>query len=78
MLLWVDQSTLATSSVIFEAIFSDHKKSACSAGDLGSIPVLGRSPAGGHSNPLQYSFLKNLVDRGAWWTTVHRVTKILT
>ena len=59
MLLWVDQSTLATSSVIFEAIFSDHKKSACSAGDLGSIPVLGRSPAGGHSNPLQYSFLKN-------------------
>ena len=56
MLLWVDQSTLATSSVIFEAIFSDHKKSACSAGDLGSIPGSGRSP---REDPLQYSFLKN-------------------
>ena len=73
MLLWVDQSTLATSCVIFEAIVSDHKKSTCSVGDLGSIPVLGRSPAGGHSNPLQYSFLKNphgqrsLVDYSPWY-----------
>ena len=40
-------------------------------GDLGSIPGLGRSPGGGHGNPLQYSCLENPIDRGAWWATVH-------
>ena len=43
------------------------KESASKAGDLGSIPGLGRSPGGGHGNPLQYSFLENPMDRGAWW-----------
>ena len=43
--------------------------------DAGSIPRLGRSSGGGHGNPLQYSFLENPMDRGAWWATVHRVTK---
>ena len=38
---------------------SDGKESACSAGDLGSIPGLGRSPGRGHGNPLQYSCLEN-------------------
>ena len=38
---------------------SDGKESACSAGDLGSIPGLRRSPGGGHGNPLQYSCLEN-------------------
>ena len=38
---------------------SDSKESACNAGDLGSIPGLGRSPGGGHGNPLQYSCLEN-------------------
>ena len=38
---------------------SDHKESTCNAGDLGSIPGLGRSPGEGHGNPLQYSCLKN-------------------
>ena len=38
---------------------SDGKESACNAGDLGSIPGLGRSPRGGHGNPLQYSCLEN-------------------
>ena len=38
---------------------SDGKESACNAGDLGSIPGLGRSPGGGHGNPLQYSGLEN-------------------
>ena len=38
---------------------SDGKKSACNAGDLGSVPGLGRSPGGGHGNPLQYSCLEN-------------------
>ena len=46
--------------------------------DVGSVPGLGRSPGGRHSNPLQYSFLGNPMDRGAWWATVHRVTKICT
>ena len=39
--------------------------------DVGSIQELGRSPGGGHSNPLQYSCLWNPVDRGAWWATAH-------
>ena len=45
------------------------------SGDAGLIPGLGRSPEGGHGNPLQYSCLGNPMDRGAWWTTVHGVTK---
>ena len=51
------------------------KESACSAGDLGSIPGLGRSPGEGNGNPLQYPCLENLMDRGAWWTAVHGVSK---
>ena len=43
--------------------------------DLASVPGSGRSPGGGHSNPLHYSCLENPMDRGAWWVTVHRVTK---
>ena len=43
--------------------------------DAGSIPGSGRSPGGGHGNPLQYSCLENLMDRGAWWVAVHRVAK---
>ena len=41
----------------------------------GSIPGLGRSPGGGHGNPLQYSYLKNSVDRGAWQAMVPRIAK---
>ena len=45
------------------------------AGDAGLIPGLGRSPAEGNGNPLQYSSLGNSMDRGgAWWATVHGVT----
>ena len=54
---------------------SDSKESACSAGDLGLIPGLGRSPGVGNGNPLQYSCLENSMDRGAWWATVHGVEK---
>ena len=43
--------------------------------DSGSVPGLGRGPGRGHGNPLQYSRLENPMDRGAWWATVHRVTK---
>ena len=49
--------------------------SACSAGDLGLIPGLGRSPGEGNGNPLQYSCLENPMDRKAWWATVHGVAK---
>ena len=45
------------------------------AGDARLIPGLGRSPGGGNGNPLQYSCLKNPMDRGAWRATVHGVTK---
>ena len=41
--------------------------------DPGSIPGMGRSPGGGHGNPLQYSCLENPMDRGAWWATVHGI-----
>ena len=43
--------------------------------DVGSIPGSGRSPGGGHGNPLQYSCLENPMDRGAWWATVHGVAE---
>ena len=49
------------------------KASACKAGDLGSIPGLGRFPGEGNGNPLQYSCLENPMDGGAWWATVHGV-----
>ena len=55
---------------------SDGKESACNAGDLGLIPGSGRSPGGGHDNPLQYSYLENRMDRGAWRATVHGVAKV--
>ena len=54
---------------------SEVKVSACNSGDLGSIPGSGRSPGKGNDNPLQYSCLENPVEGGAWWATVHRVTK---
>ena len=58
---------------------SDSKESACnsacSMGDLGSIPGLGRSLGGGHGNPLQYSCLENPMETGAWRATVRGVAK---
>ena len=42
---------------------------------MGSIPGSGRSPGGGHGNPLQYSCLENPMDKGAWWAIVHRLAK---
>ena len=43
--------------------------------DVGLIPESRRSPRGGNGSPLQYSGLENPMDRGAWWATVHAVTK---
>ena len=56
---------------------SEVKAFACNAADLalGSIPGLGRSTGEGNGNPLQYSCLKNPMDGGAWWATVHGVAE---
>ena len=54
---------------------SEVKTSACNAEDLGSIPGSGRSPGEGNGTSLQYSCLENPMDGGAWWATVHGVTK---
>ena len=49
---------------------------ACNARDQGSIPGSGRFPGEGNGNPLRYSHLENSMDRGASWTTVHRITEL--
>ena len=54
---------------------SDGKESACSAGEPGSTPGSGRIPGEGNGNPLQYFFLENPMDWGAWWAIVHGVAK---
>ena len=51
------------------------KESACNAGVPGSIPGSGRSPGEGNGDPFQFSCLRNPMDRGAWWATVHGVAK---
>ena len=53
------------------------KEFVCNAGDLGLIPELERSPGKGKSYPLQYSYLENSMERGAWQATVHGVTNRL-
>ena len=55
---------------------SHGKESACNAGNLGSVPGLGRSPGEENGNPLQYSYLGNPMDRGASWATVHGVARV--
>ena len=54
---------------------SDGKESASNAGKMGSIPGSRRSPGEGTGYPLQYSCLKNSMDRGTWRAKVHRVAK---
>ena len=51
------------------------KESACNAGDSGSIPGWRRSPREGNGNPLQYSSLENIMDRGAWRSIVHGIAE---
>ena len=51
------------------------KNPPANAGVVGLIPMSGISPGEGNGNPLQYSCLENAMDRGAWWTTVHGITK---
>ena len=54
---------------------SDSKESFCIAGDPGSVPGWGTCPGERNGNPLQYSYLENSMDRGAWQATVHGVAK---
>ena len=52
------------------------KEYACNAGDVGSIPGLGRSPGEENGNPFQYSCLENPTDRGAWPAMVYGVARV--
>ena len=69
--------TILINKDVFEPSYggSEDEASACNAGDLGSIPGLGRSPGEGNGNPLQYSCPENPMDGGAWQATVHKVSK---
>ena len=80
--VWIHWDTWSARHVLFKVSYasgfpggSEVKASACNAGDLGSIPELGRSPGEGNGNPLQYSCLENPTDGGAWWATLHGVAK---
>ena len=78
--LWFNFSDLSKFTLLIDVLaqWLSSKEFACNAratGDMGSVPGLGRSPGGWHSNPLQYSCLENPKNRGAWWATVHAVTK---
>ena len=68
LLLWVGASQAALTVKNLPANAGEVR-------DVGLIPGSGRSPGGGHGNPLQYSCLENPMDRGAWWATVQRVAK---
>ena len=59
----------------YKGSLKEKKASAYNVGDLDSIPGCGRSPGEGNGNPLQYSSMENPVDGGAWYCTVHGVTK---
>ena len=61
--------------LISKGVGSDSKESVCNAGDPGSIPGSGRFPGEENGYPLQYSYLENPTDIGAWWVTVLGVTK---
>ena len=78
-LISLPRNWLSHLSITFRLEYSvfgaDIKESACNAGDPGSIPGPWRSPGEDNGNPLQYSCLENSMDRGAWQTTVHGVTK---
>ena len=54
---------------------SDGKEHTCNVGDLGSISESRRSTGEGNDNPLQYSYLENPMDKGAWWVTVHGIAE---
>ena len=68
----VAESRTRLSDFTFTLGGSDGKASVCNAGDLGSVPVLGRFPGEGNGNPVQYSCLENPMDGGAWCPWGHK------
>ena len=70
----VEEARMITSEMGFPG-GSDGKESACNAGDPGSVPGSGKSPGEGNGYPLQYPCLENSMDREAWRTAVHGVSK---
>ena len=74
---WLHPNTSQVASQV-ELVVKNLPANAGEIRDTGSIPGSGRSPGGGHGNPLHYSCRENPVDRGAWWATVHRVAKTRT
>ena len=71
--MWTPQVTLVVKNLPGKE--NNQPANAGDPRDVGLISGLGRSPAGGHGNPLQNSSLENVMDRGAWWATVHGLTK---
>ena len=61
--------------VKYSLVAQDGKESTCNAGDSVSIPGLGRSTGEGNGNPLQYPCMRNPMDEGEWWATVHGLTE---
>ena len=74
---WKIDMALAPIRCLLPGYSSVGKESVCNSGDPGSIPGLGRSPGEGNDNPLQYSCLENLMDRGAWQDIVHGIGRVL-
>ena len=64
-----------SSSLRIAIVVKNPPDNAGDRGDMSSIPGSGRSPGGGHGNSLQYSCLKNLMGRRAWWAVVHGVAE---
>ena len=73
--IWVESFRTQSSLRMDFPSGSDSEVSAYNAGSPGLIPGLGRCPGEGNGNPLQYSCLENSMDGGAWWATVHGITK---
>ena len=74
LLKYIDFQHTVTQNTLLTQVFvggSGGKESACNAGDPGSFPGSGRSPGEGNGYPLQYSFLENSMDRGAWRATFY-------
>ena len=75
MTVWNTVSPLNTRASQVSLVVKNPPANAGDIRDAGSIPGSGRSPGGGHGNPLQFSCLENFIDRGAWCATFHGVTK---
>ena len=75
MKIWQNSLELECFSILLAQVRLVVKNLPANGVNLGLIPESGKSPRGGNDNPLQYSCLRNHVDRGAWWATVPGVTK---